>query len=99
MQQTLEQLRSAPPERLAGRTVRFFVDYLSGVRREVATGAEKRMALTGSNVLALELEDGSKVVVRPSGTEPKMKIYLLCHGETAAACQTALQELGEDLPV
>lgn len=47
----------------------------------------EKTAIAGSNVLYFELEDGSALVVRPSGTEPKIKMYVLARDETAQGCQ------------
>ena len=43
------------------------------------------MELSGSNVLRYELEDGTSFIIRPSGTEPKIKVYILCSDATQAA--------------
>ena len=44
------------------------------------------MELKGSNVLKYKLSDGTDLVVRPSGTEPKVKVYILAQGATRAEC-------------
>lgn len=44
------------------------------------------MELSGSNVLRYELEDGSSLIVRPSGTEPKVKVYIMVNGESREDC-------------
>ena len=49
-----------------------------------ATGAVTPMELHGSNVLRYELADGTTILVRPSGTEPKIKVYILTLGKDAA---------------
>ena len=53
---------------------------------DVATGAKSTMELTDSNVLRYEMADGTSLIVRPSGTEPKVKVYVLTHAEDQAAC-------------
>jgi phosphoglucomutase len=58
-------------------------DYLAGLARTRA-GETEELPLKGSDVLYFELEGGSAVIVRPSGTEPKVKVYILVRGETAA---------------
>ncbi len=50
-------------------------DYLSGIEKNLETGNEKKINLPTSNVLQFFTEDGSKISVRPSGTEPKIKFY------------------------
>jgi len=82
--------RARPVESLAGRRVVAWSDYQTGVRRDAA--GEKAMGLPPSNVLRLELEGGSRVMLRPSGTEPKIKYYfdhreLRLEGESAEACE------------
>ena len=53
---------------------------------DAATGEKTAMELSGSNVLRYELADGTSVIVRPSGTEPKVKVYILAQGESRADC-------------
>ena len=59
-----------------------------GTARDTATGTVTQMELVGSNVLAYDLADGTTIVVRPSGTEPKIKVYLLTKGDSHADCQS-----------
>jgi len=70
----LASLRAKPLDRIGPRRVVARLDYQARTRTE-AGGAESRIALPSSNVLAFELEDGARVTVRPSGTEPKVKTY------------------------
>lgn len=65
MRDTMTILRTEPPEELAGRPVLEIIDYLHS----------ERTALPLSDVLEFRLTDGSRITVRPSGTEPKMKVY------------------------
>ena len=55
-----------------------------------ATGERGTMELSGSNVLRYELADGTSVIVRPSGTEPKVKVYILAQGADRADCDEKL---------
>ena len=80
MQTLMDTLRADPPASLAGIRVTAVRDYLPG-----ADGLPK------SNVLRFFLEGGMEAVVRPSGTEPKLKIYLTTVGEDRATC-TALAD-------
>ena len=61
-------------------------DYQDGSVVDVATGARSTMELSGSNVLRYELSDGTSLIVRPSGTEPKVKVYILASGASKAEC-------------
>ena len=53
------------------------------------------MELSGSNVLRYELADGTTILVRPSGTEPKIKVYILTQGRDAAGRDANLAKYGE----
>ena len=61
-----------------------YKDYQDGTARDAASGTVTKIALAGSNVLRFELSDGTHIVVRPSGTEPKIKVYILTKGADAA---------------
>ena len=61
-------------------------DYQDGSVVNVDDGAKSTMELSGSNVLRYEMADGTSLIVRPSGTEPKVKVYILANGENKAAC-------------
>ena len=52
----------------------------------MADGAKSTMELSGSNVLRYEMADGTSLIVRPSGTEPKVKVYILANGATKDEC-------------
>ena len=80
----MQSLRAQPPVEIGGVTVAQYKDYSDGTVRDAATGAVTPMPLSGSNVLRFELTDGSHIVVRPSGTEPKIKVYILTKGADAA---------------
>lgn len=74
MGQLMAQLRANAPQDFAGCRVLAVRDYQTGVRR--AGQGEEPIALPKSNVLYYELEDGGWICVRPSGTEPKVKLYV-----------------------
>ena len=84
MKVLMADLRKAPPTEIAGVKVTAVLDYSDGTRK-TADGTEK-MELSGSNVLSFELADGSTLIVRPSGTEPKIKVYILTKGESKSDC-------------
>ena len=77
----MQSLRAQPPVEIGGVTVAQYKDYSDGTVRDAATGAITPMPLSGSNVLRFELTDGSHIVVRPSGTEPKIKFYCEVHSK------------------
>ena len=57
---------------------------------DCVTGAKSRMELSGSNVLRYEMADGTSLIVRPSGTEPKVKVYILAQGASKAVCDATV---------
>ena len=80
----MKSLRSAPPVAIAGVDVAVRKDYQDGSAVDCATSKVSKMELSGSNVLRFELTDGTTILVRPSGTEPKIKVYILTKGADAA---------------
>ena len=83
-------LREQPPAEIAGVAVKQQKDYKDGSVVETATGARSQMELTGSNVLRYEMADGTSLIVRPSGTEPKVKVYILAQGASKAVCDATV---------
>ena len=79
-------LRENPPTEIAGVAVKQQKDYQDGSVVNVADGAKSTMELSGSNVLRYEMADGTSLIVRPSGTEPKVKVYILANGSSRADC-------------
>ena len=88
----MQSLRAQPPVEISGVKVAQYKDYSDGTVRDAATGAITPMPLSGSNVLRFELTDGSHIVVRPSGTEPKIKVYILTKGADAAERDANLEK-------
>ncbi|PLW94667.1 MAG: phosphoglucomutase, partial [Marinilabiliales bacterium] len=75
IQQMMDDFRNQPPQSFNGSKLVLVKDYLSGIEKNLKTGLEKKINLPTSNVLQFFTEDGSKISVRPSGTEPKIKFY------------------------
>ena len=88
----MQSLRAQPPVEIGGVKVAQYKDYSDGTVRDAATGAVTPMPLSGSNVLRFELTDGSHIVVRSSGTEPKIKVYILTKGADAAERDANLEK-------
>ena len=84
MKKLMADLREKPLTEIAGVKVVLRKDYADGTETNVETGAVTEMELKGSNVLKYKLADGTDLVVRPSGTEPKVKVYILASGATKA---------------
>ena len=87
MANLMAKLRQTPPAEIAGTTVLRQKDYQDGTERDTTSGAVSPMALVGSNVLAYDLADETTIVVRPSGTEPKIKVYVLAKGKDSTDSQ------------
>ena len=82
MQELLKELRQEQPKEIAGLKVEGYVDYLSQTQRE----------LPKANVMQYDLEGGAQAIVRPSGTEPQIKVYLTA-AKTPAENARELMEL------
>ena len=82
----MDALRQQPPADIGGTQVVCRKDYQDGSVVDTKTGEKTTMELSGSNVLRFELADGTSVLVRPSGTEPKVKVYVLTRGDSQAQC-------------
>ncbi len=95
MAKLMKSLREAPPAEISGVKVAQFKDYKDGSVVDCATGAKTAMELSGSNVLRFELVDGTSVIVRPSGTEPKIKVYILTKGKDAAERDANVKKYSE----
>ena len=92
MKALMASLREKPLDSLAGTEVTVRKDYLTGIKTDVKTGETEEMELRESNVLGYALADGTTVIVRPSGTEPKVKIYVLANGASQGACEEKVQK-------
>lgn len=75
IQQMLIEYRNNPMKEILGSKVAYVCDYESSIKKNIITGEETTMDIPKSNVLIYHTEDGTKVCVRPSGTEPKIKFY------------------------
>ena len=75
IQQMMVDFRTNPPKTILGSPVVKINDFLTSETTDVKTGAKTPIAEEKSNVLQWFTEDGTKVSVRPSGTEPKIKFY------------------------
>lgn len=88
--EAMERLGGSRPESLGGLSVVEVTDYRTGEDR-------RPFWLPNTPLLAYGLEGGSRVLVRPSGTEPKLKIYADARGEDEAAARAVATEAGDDL--
>lgn len=81
----MKSLRSEAPAEIAGSKVEAVVDYATCVN-----------GLPAADVIEFDLEGGNKAIVRPSGTEPKIKLYIFAKGEDAAAADALIAAIEED---
>jgi len=86
MENLMSGLRNNPPWEIAGVAVKERKDYQDGSVIDAETGVGQQMELAGSNVLRYEMADGTSLIVRPSGTEPKVKVYILASGADRNQC-------------
>lgn len=89
----MESIRAEVPSVINGHKAVRFDDYETSVSRNMCDGSEKKITLPRSNVLAFYMEDGSSLIVRPSGTEPKIKLYLGSVGDTMEIAKSELSAL------
>ena len=78
-------LREEAPKQIAGSAVEAVVDYATGVN-----------GLPSANVIEFDLEGGNKAIVRPSGTEPKIKLYIFAKGADAAEADELMDKIEAD---
>lgn len=82
MADMMNDLRVNPPKEIAGAPVVKMSDYKLSFTKDTVTGEETEINLPKSNVLSFIMPDNSKVIVRPSGTEPKIKVYITACGNS-----------------
>ena len=90
---TLRRLREEKPASICGIKVVEYSDYQEGKRYNYRKEEESEITLPASNVLQYRLEDDSILTIRPSGTEPKLKIYFMVKGTTAEEAKEKITEL------
>ncbi len=88
MQEIMTSLRTQTPKEIAGLKVTAFSDYKASESVDFVTGKKSAIDLPKSDVLEFDLENGASAIIRPSGTEPKIKIYYTTKGTTMdEACE------------
>ncbi|MDR1130875.1 MAG: phospho-sugar mutase [Oscillospiraceae bacterium] len=92
MRGLMQRLRETPPAEIGGVKVLRERDYANGKIIVPGLGAVDKTPISGSDVLYFELEDGTAFIIRPSGTEPKIKIYILVSGNDGRDCAERLEK-------
>ena len=92
MNEIMVKLRNDPPKEIAGKEVIRIRDYSDGSIWVSGLGKVDKTPISGSNVLYFELSDGCSFIVRPSGTEPKIKIYILARGSSKEECAKCIDK-------
>lgn len=81
----MASLRDNAPKTFGGVAIAEARDYKSGNIKYLSKGTEASTGLPSADVLYYVMDNGDKIIVRPSGTEPKIKIYILAHGDDSAS--------------
>ena len=92
MRAIMAEIREKPFTDIVGTSVLRVRDYLDGSVNVIGLGKVEKTPMSGSNVLYFELADGCSFIVRPSGTEPKIKIYILATGKDEAEVQARCEK-------
>ncbi|MCI8590066.1 MAG: phospho-sugar mutase [Clostridiales bacterium] len=90
MKALMDDMRAHPPTHFDGDTVTEIRDYRTGLITNLATGETAPTGLPESNVLYYRTDNDNVVVIRPSGTEPKIKVYLLLHANEPTEAEEKL---------
>ena len=109
IQAIMKQFRENPPKSIAGSPVVTVKDFATLEQKNIASGTVEKLVMpTTSNVLQYYTEDGTKISIRPSGTEPKIKFYIEVHGtlesaekydETNAAAEAKIARICKELGI
>ena len=93
----MKNMRENTPKEFGGKKVLAVRDYKTSIRTDAVTGATEKIDLPTSDVIYLELEDNNNFVIRPSGTEPKIKLYCLLCGKTREDAESIAEKFKTDI--
>ncbi len=93
----MEKTRCNPPKTIAGKKVLAIRDYSTSLRTAINSGETEKILLPKSNVIYLELEDKNNFIIRPSGTEPKIKLYCMFCGKSPEELDKLASLVEEDI--
>ena len=95
IQEMMKTMRNNPPETIGKYKVLKIMDCSVGTEKDILTGEEVKIDLPKSNVLRYSLENDCWCAVRPSGTEPKIKFYMVVRGDSLEGAEKDLADLTE----
>lgn len=93
MSEIMHSLRSDAPKELCGEKIIKTQDYLQSIEKDIESSEISPLTLPKSDVLAFILESGCKVIIRPSGTEPKIKVYFFALSDSAEKSNTLIADI------
>ncbi|SDB36936.1 phosphoglucomutase [Ruminococcaceae bacterium FB2012] len=96
MKEIMSGLRNDPPKAIGGKKTLSVADYAASEETDLASGAKTVLTLPKSDVIAYKLEDGASVIIRPSGTEPKIKAYYTTIGTTRDEAKALEETIAAD---
>ena len=96
MKEIMTSLRTDTPKEIGGLKVTRFDDYMASISVDTASGSQTMITLPKSDVLTFVLTGGASVVIRPSGTEPKIKAYYTTTGKTQAEAAALEEKIADD---
>ena len=97
MADMMENLRNNVPAEISGSKVVWVGDYKKGTTLDLVSGASGKTGLPSSNVLSYRCENGSTAIVRPSGTEPKIKIYITAKANSREEAEKKLSVISDSV--
>lgn len=97
MKSIMEHFRENKLNTLAGKNIPFIYDYKLGIALSLKDGKTEKLNYPKSDVLKFSFEDGSWLVLRPSGTEPKLKVYFSIKGENKAESMEILEKAKKEI--
>lgn len=89
----MEAFRNTPPETVAGEKLVKITDWQTRCETNVLTGDKEPIPMPRENMLSYTLESNSRIIMRPSGTEPKIKVYYFINAKTEAAAKERLIDI------
>ena len=96
MADTMAKVRQNPPKSFGGIAVQYALDMLKGTKTHIPTGEVSALDYPESDMLYFTLEGGHFVCIRPSGTEPKIKLYVNVNDKEASKAQALLATVRQD---